>query len=75
MMYSVFITLTFLTFGSIGSIHRSVGFFGGGGGGMMTTRVRYNHSDEGAAALHKAAEGGHVGCIEVLLKSGRVTIV
>lgn len=31
--------------------------------------------DEGAAALHRAAEGGHVACIKLLLENGYVTPV
>ncbi|CAM9907256.1 unnamed protein product [Ectocarpus fasciculatus] len=32
----------------------------------------YNKSEDGATALHRAASGGHVGCVEHLLKNGSV---
>eukprot|EP00903_Cladosiphon_okamuranus_P012668 g11848.t1 len=32
----------------------------------------YNKSEDGATALHQAASGGHVACIELLLKNGSV---
>ncbi|CAM9965388.1 unnamed protein product [Ectocarpus sp. 4 AP-2014] len=32
----------------------------------------YNKSEDGATALHRAASGGHVGCVEQLLKNGSV---
>lgn len=35
---------------------------------------RYKNPDEGAAALHKAAEGGHAECIQLLLQCGLVPL-
>lgn len=37
---------------------------------LLVHMKRYNKSEDGATALHNAASGGHVGCIELLLRNG-----